>query len=175
MLPLGLLCGVAGCVVPHTPAPIASRPGALESWRIHEGFGELRSGTIDLNGNGVDEYVVRATDQDYCGSGGCTFFVLSAKAGGLRTVSRSTVTREPIRALSTTTHGWRDLIVRVGGGGIETHDVILRWTGKGYPANPSLAPPYSGPSAGEMVVLRNGPAVTRPPAPPRAAPPSDGP
>ena len=144
---------MAGCVVPDTYASNTAGADALESWRLHEGVGGLRSGMIDLNGDGVDEYVVLATDQGYCGSGGCTVFVLSADAGVLRTVSRSTITRGPIRALTTTTRGWRDLVVRVGGGGVETHDVVLRWTGNGYPANPSLAPLSSGRSAGETVVL----------------------
>jgi putative lipoprotein len=41
----------------------------------------------------------------------------------------------------TKTHGWRDLIVEVSGGGIAPQRVALKYAGGKYPLNPSTLPP----------------------------------
>lgn len=151
-LGLATLSLATGCA-PFTPdAQMVSSLAALDVWQLEEGIDAVRAAAIDLNGTGGDEYVVLASDPRYCGSGGCALFVLSAEGGPLRTISRSTITRPPIRALATRTLGWRDLVVRIGGGGMATRDVVLRWNGQSYPLNPSLAPTQEEPSPGETVL-----------------------
>jgi len=101
----------------------------------------------DLNGDGQAEQFIYATDSSYCGSGGCTLFVLQRQPVGYRIVLRSTVTRLPIRLLSTSSHGWRDLAVGVAGGGVRSGTARLRFEGNKYPGNPTLAPRL-GPGSG---------------------------
>lgn len=97
----------------------------------------------DLNGDGAPEQFVFATDADWCGSGGCTLFVLTKEAGSYRQVLRSTVTRRPVRLLPTQSHGWRDIAVNISGGGVTPEAVRLSFNGLKYPANPTLAPRLS--------------------------------
>jgi len=69
-----------------------------------------------------------------CGTGGCDTFVFVQEESGLRLVSRTSVTRPPIVVASTTTQGWRDVVVRVSGGGIiPGYDALLRFDGRTYP------------------------------------------
>ena len=94
----------------------------------------------DLNGDGRPEILVYALDRGWCGSGGCTLFVLTPSANFYRLLSRTTITRPPIWLLPGKTKGWHDLGVTVGGGGIRPHMVRLRFDGRGYPLNPTVPP-----------------------------------
>jgi len=74
---------------------------------------------------------------------------------GLQLVSRITLTRPPIYVAETKTEGWRDLIVRVRGGGIlPGHDAKLRYDGAMYAANPTVPPaePLAERTRGEAVI-----------------------
>jgi uncharacterized protein len=51
------------------------------------------------------------------------------------------VTNTPIGIATTTTEGWRNLIVRVRGGGTRARDVELRFDGRSYPSNPTVPGP----------------------------------
>ena len=86
----------------------------------------------DLNGDGTNEIFVALTGPYFCGSGGCTFLLLD-QTGKLNT--RFTVSSYPVIVDSTSTHGWRDLIVQSRG---KFHR--LKFTGIHYPSNPSIAP-----------------------------------
>lgn len=95
---------------------------------------------VDLNNDGVDDALVLLTGSDWCGSGGCTLLVLTGQIEPLqaglvtyKVVSKSTVTRSPIRVSESVTGGWRDLIVHSGGA-----DKWLPFNGQRYPANPSV-------------------------------------
>jgi hypothetical protein len=101
----------------------------------------------DLNGDGRPETFIYAIDgagggpADYCGSGGCTLYVLSPGRHGERRVMSATATQLPIRLLATRTHGWRDIGVMVGGGGIiPSYEARLRFDGHRYPGNPTVPP-----------------------------------
>lgn len=110
----------------------------------------------DLNGDGRKEVFVYITDQDSCGSGGCTLLVLSPRRNGFRAVARTTITQLPITLLPTSTRGWRDIGVSVAGGGItRPYMARLRYNGRRYPDNPTLLPhsPISGP-AGKVLIDR---------------------
>ncbi len=91
---------------------------------------------VDLNSDGVNDAVVLLESQDWCGSGGCTLLILQGHKAGLKLISSSTVTGTPIRVSANKTKGWKDLLVYSKGKG----DVLMRFDGKQYPANPSLQP-----------------------------------
>jgi hypothetical protein len=60
--------------------------------------------------------------------------------GSFRRVSASTVTREPIRLLKATSHGWHDFSVVVSGGGARPCIVVMQFNGRQYPSNPAMLP-----------------------------------
>lgn len=95
---------------------------------------------MDLNGDGKEEAIVHLLSRWWCGSGGCPTFVLVQESTSYRVVSKILLTRPPIRALATTSKGWRDIGVWVQGGGILTaYEAALSFDGKTYPlsaANP---------------------------------------
>jgi hypothetical protein len=95
----------------------------------------------DLNGDGREENLIYITDPKYCGSGGCTLVVLTPVKSGYRVVMHSTVTQLPIRLLTSSSHGWRDIGVTVQGGGIiHPYEARLRFNGRRYPSNPTVPP-----------------------------------
>ena len=97
--------------------------------RVH-----LRDGT-------ESETLVYLPAPDDCGSGGCTSLVFAQRGGNYQLVSSISLTRPPVIVSSHRTHGWKDLIVFVSGGGIEPgYYAVLRFDGKTYPENPTTAP-----------------------------------
>ena len=91
-----------------------------------------------------------------CGSGGCDLYVLSLPPTGYRQVARVSITRPPIRVLSTIKHGWHDLGVLVAGGGISpSYEARLCFDGHSYPSNPTVPPAtrLKG-SAGKQVIAK---------------------
>jgi hypothetical protein len=100
----------------------------------------FRTAETDLNGDGADEVVVYVTSPDYCGSGGCVTLVLEKAGAAYRTVMRATVTRLPIRVLASRHHGWKDIGVMVGGGGVSPYEAGMAFNGRRYPSNPTTPP-----------------------------------
>jgi len=86
--------------------------------------------TIDLNGDGKDEYFVRLLGSYFCGSGGCTFLLLDRYS---EIITKFTVMRPPIYVSVEKENGWRKLIVESEGKYKE-----LVFDGKRYPSNPSV-------------------------------------
>jgi hypothetical protein len=89
----------------------------------------------DLNDDGVEEIFVGFTGMNWCGSGGCTALLLS---GDYKLLTYFTVVDFPFSILEQKTKGYKDLVVYSGGS-----DRLLKWTGSGYPRNPSVAPKFS--------------------------------
>ncbi|SEJ38275.1 hypothetical protein SAMN05216327_109152 [Dyadobacter sp. SG02] len=86
----------------------------------------------DLNGDGKRELLVGFTGMNWCGSGGCTALLLSSEG---KLITHFTVVKFPFTILDQKTNGWKDLTVYSGGA-----DRLLKFDGKGYPKNPSVAP-----------------------------------
>lgn len=102
--------------------------------------------THDVNADGQPELFIGLQGPYFCGSGGCTWLLLTP-TGALLT--RFTVSDYPIVVSATRTKGWNDLLVESGGG---YH--LLRYTGKGYPSNPSVQPfARQAPEAGLLRLL----------------------
>ncbi len=92
------------------------------------------SATVDLNGDGLNDTLVLITDARYCGSGGCLLLVFEGTAGGPKLISKSTITKPPVRVAQQRVLGWRSLLVDSGG----TGTVMLDFDGNRYPSNPSM-------------------------------------
>lgn len=95
---------------------------------------------VDLNGDGRPEAVVLFTGADWCQKTGCSLVVFQEEQFGFRPVSHITSVRAPIMAGPDVSFGWRDLILKTGGGAAPVRDVRLAFTGKGYPGNALLQP-----------------------------------
>lgn len=115
---------------------------------------------VDLNGDGKPEAIVYLTSNDWCGSGGCTTLILVRDGDSWRLLTQVTITRLPIRVLTSKSSGWRSIGVWVQGGGIQSgYEAELRFDGKTYPTNPSAAPAprLTGKADGEtLIATRSG-------------------
>lgn len=95
----------------------------------------------DLNSDGVPEAIVYLVGSRWCGSGGCNTLVLTQDGNSWRIISKITITRPPIRMLSTSSNGWHSIGVWVQGGGIQHgYEAELSFDGKTYPRNPTVSP-----------------------------------
>jgi hypothetical protein len=88
-----------------------------------------------------------------CGTGGCSIFLFTPAADGYRLVSQISVARLPIRVSPRNTLGWRNLVVGIGGGGLEAGNAELKFDGRSYPLNPTVPPAEPAPSLEGTVVL----------------------
>lgn len=110
---------------------------------------------VDLDGDREPEWIVHLVGPSVCGTGGCDTMVFKESENELELVTRITLTRPPIVVANTETEGWRDLTVRVSGGGLlPGHSAKLPYDGTTYAANPTVPPaePLVGDTAGETVV-----------------------
>lgn len=95
---------------------------------------------IDLNGDGADEAIVYLAGPYFCGTGGCPTLVLTQAGPMWSKVGDISVSRTPIGLPGTTTNGWSDLTVAIGGGGGESGTALLKFDGESYPGNPTVPP-----------------------------------
>lgn len=144
-----ILTGSASATSASRPDPVA----AYVRQTLH--VTQYKRANADLNGDGRPEAFIYVTDQSYCGRGGCTLIVLTRHKGQYRPVLRSTVTQTPINLLATSTRGWRDIGVTVSGGGImQPYMARLRFDGRRYPGNPTVAPAQPMPRKTGKVLIR---------------------
>ncbi|WP_290869125.1 hypothetical protein [Aquabacterium sp.] len=142
----------AGLVKAQSRSP-ASLEAAVRAYARSQGAGDVsgfRHALFDLNRDGQDDALVLLTGPDWCGSGGCTLLVWRGVGGRFQRVSVSSVTGEPLRVLaSERRHGWATLIVHARGHG----EALMRFNGRRYPGNPSLAPLASEAQLGQAQVV----------------------
>jgi hypothetical protein len=140
---------VAGCF-----AQAQHQSASLQDGRVRE-FLETYVGTpdaetkttkysaafVDLRDDGKNEVLVYLSSNGWCGTGGCTMLILAPEGSSYTLVTRTTITRLPIRVLVTKSNGWHDISVVVAGGGIQPgYEADLSFDGKTYPSNPSVPP-----------------------------------
>jgi len=132
-----------------TPLPPDVRH-ALEKDYVAEGR-ETRyvEDAVDLNGDGRNELIVHVVGTTACGSGGCPTLVFTPAGDGYRLVATIGLTYPPIAVAPERSHGWRNLIVRIGGGGAQAGDVALAFDGTSYPKNPTVRGAGVTPSNGD--------------------------
>jgi hypothetical protein len=91
----------------------------------------------------MKEVIVYLSGRGWCGSGGCVMLILAPEGETYRVVTKTTVTRLPIRVLTTKSNGWHDISVEVAGGGIQPgYEAELSFDGKSYPSNPTVTPAH---------------------------------
>ncbi len=112
---------------------------------------QYRSGKADLNGDGTDEILLLMQGMNYCGSGGCTAFIID---NSNKLLVRMTVIGEPIMLGNRKTNGWQDLVVWSG-----KSLRLLKHDGESYPTNPSTTPRYNQESSKKRAIglLTNSP------------------
>ncbi|MBL8447165.1 MAG: MliC family protein, partial [Zoogloeaceae bacterium] len=103
--------------------------------------------SVDLNGDQRPEWVVHVVGPMACGTGGCPTLVFTPQGAGYRLINTINVSRPPVRVAAQSSHGWRDLIVHIGGGGGKAGDVALAFDGRAYPGNPTVPGPRVTPAA----------------------------
>lgn len=132
-----------------TPLPPDVRH-ALEKDYVAQGR-ETRyvEGAADLNGDGRNELIVHVVGTAACGSGGCPTLVFTPAGDGYRLVATIGLTYPPIAVAPERSQGWRNLIVRIGGGGAQAGDVALAFDGTSYPKNPTVRGAGVAPSNGD--------------------------
>lgn len=115
---------------------------AIERYRITKDRrpSPVQVAGFDLSGDGQPEALVLYTGADWCTKTGCSFVVFQPSKYGYRPISHSVRVRGPIRIGPGSNYGWRDLIVKTGGGPSPIRFVRLGFTGNGYPQNALLEP-----------------------------------
>ena len=92
--------------------------------------------SFDLNNDKKDEYFVGFSNPYFCGSGGCSGYILNNDG---RLINSFTVTDYPIFAATTSTGNFKDLIFKSKN---TLHDMKIK-NGK-YPSNPSVQEKWKG-------------------------------
>ncbi len=120
-----------------------------------QGATRYSSAFVDLKDDGTKEVIVYVSGRAWCGTGGCNMLILAPENTSYRVVTKTTITRLPIRVLTTKSNGWHDISVVVAGGGVQPgYEAKLSFDGKTYPSNPSVPPahPLDGEVRGKIVV-----------------------
>lgn len=97
---------------------------------------------VDLNGDGIPETIAYVAGKATCGTGGCGAVVFGESDSGYRQLGKLTLVRAPIVVSPRATNGFRDLLLRVEGGGVPRPFLVaLKFNGVNYPSNPSTQLP----------------------------------
>lgn len=114
----------------------------------------------DLNGDGADEAIVHLVTPYFCGSGGCNTLVLTPAGPMWSKVGEISVSRTPVTVMDTSTNGWKDITVAIGGGGGPSGNALLKFDGKAYPLNPTVPPAEMTDKIGTELLAEE-PAMTK--------------
>ncbi|MTI69269.1 MAG: hypothetical protein FH751_03295 [Firmicutes bacterium] len=95
---------------------------------------------VDLNDDGVYEIFVYLVGFPVCGTGGCSAAIFKQENNDYVLLSKFSLVNNPIVISDTKTNGFKDIIMYVSGGGIESFFSKIKYNGKTYPSNPSIQP-----------------------------------
>ncbi len=105
---------------------------------------EYRAELVDLNADGTKEALALMLGRYWGGTGGQTMFILKGNPKGFDFVSQMTCVRAPMAGsvcvTETKSNGWRDIAVRVSGGGAQQKYAAMKFNGRKYPLNPTAMP-----------------------------------
>jgi hypothetical protein len=107
----------------------------------------------DLNSDGKAEALVLFSGDDWCSPTGCSLAVFTPGAHGYRLVSHIVSVKAPVAVAQSGNAGWRDLLVKTGGGATEVRTVRLQFTGGGYPVNALLQPQPAADATAEAEII----------------------
>ena len=148
-----LLPASAGAQIPREDALRTFLQTAFASARAEWADTSYVAAFADLNGDGRDEALVSLRSGLFCGSGGCALYIYTPAGNSWRQVAELTIVNAPVRLLGTRSRGWRDLAVHVRGGGVEIpHEARMRFDGRTYASNPSMAPRIRGRAPGRVLI-----------------------
>ena len=75
-----------------------------------------------------------------CGTGGCSAAIFKEGNGDYNLLSRFSLVNNPVIISNSKTKGYKDIIMNVYGGGIESFFALIKYDGTTYPSNPSIQP-----------------------------------
>jgi hypothetical protein len=128
-----LLCVTTGTVAAPPPHLVA----AIQKWAAPSPVTRFEFSLVDLNSDSTLDAVVRITDGDRCGSGGCVLLVFKGTPDGYEKVGDSGYVGRPIYVLKEVNSGWKSLAGLVGPGqGASTRPI--RYMGTEYRSNPIM-------------------------------------
>jgi hypothetical protein len=121
-------------------APGADVQGAMQTIDAEIKPDHYEVARADLNGDGIEDALVLMNGQSgYCGSGGCTLFVMKGRVDGFDLVGAVKVVNRPVWLRRSRHQGYRDLLVSVRGGGAVPGLAGLAFDGSSYPVAPGEA------------------------------------
>lgn len=95
---------------------------------------------VDLNEDGKPEIFAYLVGSLVCGTGGCSAVIFKQENEQYTVLSKFTLVNNPVIISNSKTKGYRDIIMHVSGGGIESFSALIRYDGTTYPSNPSIQP-----------------------------------
>lgn len=95
---------------------------------------------VDLNEDGKPEIFAYLVGSLVCGTGGCSAVIFKQENKQYTVLSKFTLVNNPVIISNSKTKGYRDIIMNVSGGGIESFSALIRYDGTTYPSNPSIQP-----------------------------------
>jgi hypothetical protein len=87
---------------------------------------------FDLNGDGRAEVLVWVPTTELGGTSGYPLLVFSRNRNGYRLLWSFDQAWTPLIILNSSSHGWRDIVFQMGGGGDAMHYVVFRHNGESY-------------------------------------------
>jgi hypothetical protein len=118
-------------------APPPQLGAAVQKWAAPAPAPRFEFALVDLNHDEILDAVVRITDADHCGNGGCVLLVFKGTPAGFEKVGDSGYVAKPIFVLKEVISGWTSLAGVVGlgqGAGLRP----IRYTGTEYRSNPIM-------------------------------------
>lgn len=95
---------------------------------------------VDLDGDGTPEIFAYIVGPNVCGTGGCSAVIYKQEDKDYDLFAKFSLVNNPVIISNNKTKGYRDIIMNVYGGGIESFFALLKYDGSTYPSNPSIQP-----------------------------------
>lgn len=133
--PILCLSAILCVISPATPQVLSLTQVALQKMDADIKPDHYDIARIDLDADGHEEVLALMNRKSgYCGSGGCTLFILKGSGQGFTSLGSVKVVNVPIYVRKSAANGYRDLLATVRGGGAEPGLASLSFDGKSYPA-----------------------------------------
>jgi hypothetical protein len=139
-------------------APPPQLGEAVQKWAAPASVARFEFSLVDLNGDKRLDAVVRVTDADRCGNGGCILLTFKGTPEGFEKVGDSGYVAKPVYVLKEVLSGWTSLAGVVGmgqGAGVRP----IRYMGTEYRPNPIVRghidsqPSHQSPAFGEALIF----------------------
>jgi len=126
----------------ETKRDIQLEKALVEAFDLEQYGGNVRYyyNKVDLDEDGNPEIFVYLVGPPVCGTGGCSSAIFKQENGEYRLLSRFSLVNNPIIISNKKTKGYKDIIMYVSGGGIESFFAQIKYDGTTYPSNPSIEP-----------------------------------